>query len=374
MAFPNGRTPSRAELIVMSGAGLRPEDNPPSDLYAPDLARLRPGGSWVLDAPLNVPAVWGSGDDVLWSEGEALLLCGPSGVGKTTLTGQLIHARMGQSRHVLGYPVKPGGRRVLYLAMDRPAQVARSIRRQFGEDDRSALDELLTVWSGPPPADLANDTGLLARMCREADADTVVVDSLKDAAVGLTDDKVGASYNRARQRAIGDGMQVVELHHQVKRGANGGEPNTLADVYGSVWLTAGAGSVIVLWGASGDPIVRLTHLKPPVSEVGPLRVIHEGHSGRSAIYHATDLVLLALANPGGITAKAAARAVAETDKPTANDVEKARRRLRALTYSGDLVELSGQRGGAAGAGETRWMHVTHHVPSIDELADADGLP
>jgi hypothetical protein len=31
---------------------------------------------------------------------------------------------------------------------------------------------------------------------------------------------------------------MIELHHTVKRGANG-KPNTLADLYGSVWLSAG---------------------------------------------------------------------------------------------------------------------------------------
>ncbi len=61
-----------------------------------------------------------------WVEGEALLIVGPSGVGKTTLTGQLVRARMGLGDGlVLGMPVSPG-RRVLYLAMDRPAQIARA--------------------------------------------------------------------------------------------------------------------------------------------------------------------------------------------------------------------------------------------------------
>jgi hypothetical protein len=39
-------------------------------------------------------------------------------------------------------------------------------------------------------------------LCEDADADTVVVDSLKDAAIGLSHDDVGSAYNRARQIAI----------------------------------------------------------------------------------------------------------------------------------------------------------------------------
>jgi hypothetical protein len=41
------------------------------------------------------------------------------------------------------------------------------------------------------------------------------------------------------------------------------------DVYGSTWLTAGTGSVILLHGEPGDPIVSMHHLKKPVAEGGP---------------------------------------------------------------------------------------------------------
>jgi hypothetical protein len=34
-------------------------------------------------------------------------------------------------------------------------------------------------------------------------------------------------------------------------------------------ITAGAGSVVLLWGAAGDPIVEWRHLKQPAAEVGP---------------------------------------------------------------------------------------------------------
>jgi replicative DNA helicase len=96
------------------------------------------------------------------------------------------------------------------------------------------------VWQGPPPADLAKYTGLLLDMCRKAAADTVVVDSLKDAAIGLNDDEVGAGWNRARQTAIAAGVEVVELHHQRKSagGARASHPG-IDDVYGSTWLTSG---------------------------------------------------------------------------------------------------------------------------------------
>ncbi|MGH8882876.1 MAG: hypothetical protein ACRD0P_36970, partial [Stackebrandtia sp.] len=39
----------------------------PGSGEADPFASLAPGGSWILDLPDNTPAVWGSGDDVLWS-------------------------------------------------------------------------------------------------------------------------------------------------------------------------------------------------------------------------------------------------------------------------------------------------------------------
>ena len=106
-----------------------------------------------------------------------------------------------------------------------------------------------------------------------------MVDSLKDAAVGLTDDETASGYNRARQLAITAGVQVLELHHLVKRGADGKAPTTLADVYGSAWLTAGAGSVLLLTGDAGDPIVRASHLKQPMEPWGPAEMAHDHAEG-----------------------------------------------------------------------------------------------
>src|SRR5690606_17135093 len=80
---------------------------------AEDAASLfKPGGSFFLEVPETPAAVWGHGGDVLWAEGEALLIAAPQGVGKTTLAHQLIRARLGLQESVLGLPVTPG-RRVL---------------------------------------------------------------------------------------------------------------------------------------------------------------------------------------------------------------------------------------------------------------------
>lgn len=307
--------------------------------------RYADGASFILDAPVEVPAVWGKGDEVLWAEGEALMICGGNGVGKTTIATQVLRARLGLSGDVLGLPVEQGSRRVLYLAMDRPSQIRRAMHRAFNADERDVLADCLRFWQGPPLADLAQNPALLLRMCEQADADTVVVDSLKDAAVGLSADETGAGWNRARQGVLVAGVQVLELHHLVKRNANGGDPQTIADIYGSAWLTAGAGSVILLAGAPGDPVVGFRHLKQPMSEVGPWQVLHDHTRGISTIQGDVDpLDALRSSGQQGISAKTLASTLYDKPNPTAAEVQKARRKLDRLVDA-DLahrVDFTGQ--------------------------------
>ena len=52
--------------------------------------RVRLGGDFILDEPQIIPAVWGTGERVLWAEGEGIMLTGHQGVGKTTVAQQLV--------------------------------------------------------------------------------------------------------------------------------------------------------------------------------------------------------------------------------------------------------------------------------------------
>lgn len=114
---------------------------------------FRPGGSFILDASPDPEPLWGARDEVLLADGEALIIAAAQGLGKTTLAQQLALGRCGfaECDNLLGYPIKPGDKRVLYLAMDRPKQAARSFRRMVGEAWRAELDASLSVWQGPPP-------------------------------------------------------------------------------------------------------------------------------------------------------------------------------------------------------------------------------
>lgn len=316
--------------------------------------RLCRGGGFVLDASSVAPAVWGTGQLVPWAQGEPLLLVGPTGVGKTTVAGQLVKARLGLVDEVLGYRVEPDPLGVLYLAMDRPAQVRRSMNRQFTEDDRDVLNERMTVWEGPPPRDLARHPETLIDLVQKAGRGTVVIDSVKDAAVGLVDDEVGAGLNRALQECVAAGIEVLGLHHQ-RKGQAGARPRTLEDVYGSTWITAGAGSVLLLWGSAGDPVVELIHLKQPAEDIGPLRIEHHAPSGTSTIYQGFDVLdyLRACGTSGASTTDVACLLV-NKDDPDDNERRKAKRRLDRLVTDGHATTSGPTKGGQGGTSAARY--------------------
>ncbi len=308
------------------------------------------GGSFILDGSETPVAIWGDGDHVLSAEGESTVIAAPQGTGKSTLAQQWTLGRAGFPEYakLLGYPITPTEKRVLYLAMDRPRQIARSMRRMVGESFREQLDQKVSVWVGPPPFDMAEVAWTLTRMAQEANADTVVVDSLKDAALGLTDDAVAAGWNRARQHALAEGIQLLELHHNRK--APGGTATKKAspeidDVYGSTWITSGAGSVFILEGRAGDVYVKMHHVKPPLEPVGPLSLYHDHPTGRTTVKAGTDLLDVVKAS-GRVTAQSAAEQIYGTENPDANQIERARRQLRNLEKQGSIRVLQpGQRGG-----------------------------
>lgn len=315
--------------------------------------RALPGGDAILDQPEEVPAVWGHGSEVLWSEGEPAMIAAPPGVGKTTLGQQVVLGLIGLRSHVLGYPVADTGARVLYLAMDRPRQIRRSFRRMVTEDDRAVLNDRLVIREGPPPGDLASDATLIVQLARASSATVVVIDSLKDAAVKLTDDETGGKVNRAIQVAIAAGIEVLVLHHQ-RKGQGGEKPKKLEDVYGSVWITAGMGSVILLWGAAGEPIVELIHLKQPADEVGPLKIEHDHAIGSSTVHRGFDLLRYLRLNPNGVSSRQVAVAMLEKPQPSESDLKKAKRRLDAAVKGGHARREEPAAGGEGGSTPARY--------------------
>ncbi|MGI8595082.1 MAG: AAA family ATPase [Solirubrobacteraceae bacterium] len=330
-------------------ATLRPyiaRDGAPS--AAPSLAAPpRPkrvavdGASFALDTPGETPAVWGEGDRVLWAEGEALLIAATTGLGKTAIAQQVLLARTGIAEpRLLDLPIAQEENRTLYIAADRPKQAARSLGRMVEESDRKALSERLVVWPGPLPFNLLEEPARLAEFVADHGAGTVVIDSLKDVALDLEKPETGARVNLAFQLLATSGVELLVLHHQRKSTAANTQPRTISDVYGSGWLTAGAGSVVSLIGEPGDLIVELRHLKQPAADVGPLTLMHDHEHGRTSLHQSVDLHgLVQRSGREGMAVDVVARHVFGVAEPDRNKREKARRRLERMVSEGRLERV-----------------------------------
>jgi hypothetical protein len=294
------------------------------------------GHTFITAEPDTIPASWGSHDQVLWAEGEGLMLVGPDGVGKTTLGQQLVLARIGLRDTLLAQPVKPARGKVLYIAADRPRQAARSFGRMITPADHEMLRERLIVWRGPLPFDITKDQRALAGLAEELEATDIFIDSLKDIAVDLVKDEIGSRVNIAFQEVIARNLELCSLHHQRKEGRDGGgKPKKLSDVYGSRWLTAGMGSVACLWGEPGDALVEFLHLKQPSEDVGPLHLLHDHRQGKTTIEAGTSAweILIEYAKTG-LEVRTLAERLRQKDKPERNEIEKARRTLNGLVDKG----------------------------------------
>lgn len=330
-------TGEELERLRALAISLEPEpgDQPAGNGTPPKLPQqIVAGGRFVFEAAEQVPAVWGERSMVAWPQGEPAFIVGPQGVGKTTLAQRLVLARLGLATHLLGLPVSKDGRRVLYIAADRPHQAARSLRRMVNPDHRATLDAQLLIWKGSFPPLNAKQPDALANLAHAAGAGTLIIDSTKDIALELSREDTGQLFNLALQHVVAAGVEVLALHHQRKATADNRKPTSLADVYGSTWLTAGAGSVLLLWGEPGDPIVELRHLKQPAEEIGPLNLIIDHVRGTIDLHDPAKLEDLLAAAADGLTAPVAAAALYSTDSPNRNQIEKARRRLETLVRDG----------------------------------------
>lgn len=268
---------------------------------SPHAPGFEPGGHFFLDDVDGPVAVWGAQDRVLWASGEPLMLAGGPGVGKSTIAANLIRGRIGLQSEFLGLPVEAGSR-VAYLACDRPLQIRRLGKRLYRDpEDFAVLNERIGVWSGPLHEDVSKSTDHLLHIAQDECADTIVIDSVKDLLARPSDDDMGTAFNIAVQKCIAEGIEVLIIHHSRKAKQNGASPTKLDDVYGSRWLTAGAGSVVVVDGQPGGAEVRLYHRKQPLAEVGPLHVHIDHHSGLCTEIQTFDVVEYVQQNPSGVT-------------------------------------------------------------------------
>jgi hypothetical protein len=125
--------------------------------------RLVTGGSFLFDDSPDPEPIWGDGAEVLQAKDEGRMTTGPQGVGKTTTEQQYVLHRIGlRTGKLLGYSVQQAPGKVLYLALDRPAQIRRSFRRMLTPEEFDYLQEHLLFWKGPLEFDVTKDHKALA--------------------------------------------------------------------------------------------------------------------------------------------------------------------------------------------------------------------
>jgi replicative DNA helicase len=262
---------------------------------------------------------------------------GPDGCGKTTLVQQLMLRRIGVLKaSLLGGHVEIDETPALYIAADRPKQARRSLSRMIsGDRQLETLESRLLVWEGPLPFSLHDDPRKLLEFIGRLGCRSVYVDGLKDIALDLVKDEVGARVSQAFQYLMAAGIEACVLHHPRKDPAGSPQrPKSLEDVYGSRWIVAGMGSVVALWGNPGDLVVQLTHLKQPTEEFGPMRVFHDHERGVTTPHEQHTLEEIMERTTEGLAVAEAARQLFGCDSPSRNEIEKARRKLDSLVKAG----------------------------------------
>jgi replicative DNA helicase len=312
------------------------------------------GKTWLRSGSAVVETVWGDQRDALLPRLQPSLIVGDTGAGKTTLAQHVILGAIGVTAFadVLGWPVRvlPDGERVLYLASDRPDQARIAMLRYFGPGDTAAwklLEDRLRVWRGPPPESLAKSPGLLLEMAEESSAGLVVIDSTKDVAIKLSDDAVGAAVNQAHQLLVAADRALIALHHPRKRGREfASERPTLDDVYGSAWLSNGAGSVLFL--IEEPQSTEVLQLKTPNGRQSNFRFRIDTATGLLAITTDSILDAVTVAGAAGISTKQVTVQVSGVADPSEAQIARIRRRLKVLEATGSITQ--------SGTGkQSRWV-------------------
>jgi hypothetical protein len=258
---------------------------------------LRDGADIVAAADATVPGVWGEHPHVLWAKGEAFMIAGSTGTGKTTLAQQILLRRMGvKTEPLFDLAIETSVRPVLYLAIDRENQAARSFRRMASELPRGRLLWHADLGLYNPTNDVPERfiDWLMMHRCG-----TLVIDSLY-ALIGSGKDEMLGWYTQM-VRALGQAeIELLVLHHFRK--GSGEEGGALIDrVYGGAQVTWSAGSVLAISGEPGDDEVEAYHVKQPGKTCGPWTLRHDHEQGvTSAAKHPSPIEMLRILGHGSL--------------------------------------------------------------------------
>jgi hypothetical protein len=276
-------------------------------------------GVAFLESNVDKPPLWGIGDRSLLAPGQGSMVFGSDGAGKSSIMQQFTFARLGLGPdEILGFPVEQSDQTALYLALDRPEQIRRSIARMVDVANPTVRDRLkrkLVVWRGALPFHCDMDPKAFADWLMQIGGDDLgllIADSVKDMVSSCTEDAAGMGFNDTVQHITSRGVEFGCCHHNRKPNAANTRPRKLADVYGSRWLTAGLGSVLNIWKLD-DHRRELTQLKTPYGNpIQPVEYTDDyTHGVSSTAEKWTDVLVDALAAAGsnGLTDAEAVAAV-----------------------------------------------------------------
>ncbi|MDN4473571.1 bifunctional DNA primase/polymerase [Demequina zhanjiangensis] len=255
------------------------------------------GAEFMFGEASEYVPIWGDGERLLWAEKGGLMIASDQGLGKSLTAQQIIAARLGIGPgDLLGLPVHPlsEDRSVVYLALDRPNQIARSMSRLFdSEAGQNVAYERLRVWTKPLPLDVLGDPFAFADWVQDTFGETVgdlVIDSVKDLTpANLSNGEVGQALDMAWKECRARGISTLILHHERKTGNDVSRANrqpALDNIYGSVWLTSGMDSVVHIQGKQGENVVTYSHLKHILEGLDPITAMHDQEHGRTEVLDA----------------------------------------------------------------------------------------
>lgn len=324
-------------------AGYQPWDDSENS-YDPDwVSLIVDGKTWLTSGPDHPDPLWGDTHTILAAKGQPTTIAGPQGAGKSVFGQRLALGWLGIIPDILGIPITPGDRNVLYLASDRPEQARLSMRRMIADNQLDILEDRMRVWKGPPPEDVAKQPLMLLHMAQAADAGYLIIDSAKDVALKLSADEVGAAYNSALQHCVAHAVEITALHHPRKlSGDTRDNPvRVLDDLYGAYWITAGNGSVVYLQPGDFDSYT-LTQLKSPNGTKAEIPYEHVTATGDIRPPSNPDLAgILADAGYDGCSAAHIARCLYKTTEPTQGQKRAVQRALNELAEDG-IAERTGK--------------------------------
>ena len=217
-----------------------------------------------------------------------------------------------------------------------------AFKRLVNLNDADLLAETPRHWKGAAPVRSREvRSGALADFVESHRAGTLMIDSVKDMTVGLSDDVQRCQFNMAIEEGHRPRHRVLSNHHQRKAQAEKKRPDTLDDVYGPRGLPQATEACCLLWGKPNDPIVTLHHVKSP-------RMRSDRSNSRSTSSKEADSPrrrnragTAGCRRHDGLEAADAARQVYETDKPSAARREKIRRQLEELVKGGVATSQKG---------------------------------